>query len=92
MKKAALRRPSVLHASMRGTGQALAAIAVGIARHRTLDVVPAITHSTLGLTPSQARLTPSGVPVAFQAVLHIIKLLALVLAVARLLSSASTAG
>src|SRR3546814_2053860 len=43
-----------------------ATVTVEVARHRALDVVPALAHGALGVVPGHRRLSTDVVPVALQ--------------------------
>src|SRR5690606_1829985 len=71
-------------ASCGGTaGSRSAAVAVGVTRDRTLDVVPAIAHRVAGIVPGQARIAlgAGALPVALQVGLGVLEAAALVTAV-----------
>src|SRR5690606_34864074 len=71
-------------ASCGGTaGGRSAAVAVGVTRDRTLDVVPAIAHRVAGIVPGQARIAlgAGALPVALQVGLGVLEAAALVTAV-----------
>src|SRR5690606_22608690 len=72
----------LLRAAVPSTGRSTA-VAVGVARDRTLDVVPAIAHRVAGIVPGQARtaLGAGALPVALQVGLGILEAAALVAAV-----------
>src|SRR5688572_3019502 len=58
-----------------------AAVAVGVARKRALDVVPTVAHGALGLVPGQAGIALGGFPVALQVRLDLVELAATVVAI-----------
>src|SRR3546814_10058010 len=57
-----------------------ATVTVEVARHRALDVVPALAQGALGVVPGHRRLSTDVVSVALQLRLHVLETLALVLA------------
>src|SRR5690606_5078324 len=58
-----------------------ATVAVGVAGHRPLDVVPAVAHGLAGLAPGQARTRTAGVPVALELRFDVLEALAAILAI-----------
>src|SRR5690606_14638996 len=58
-----------------------ATVAVGVARHPALDVVPAVAHRIAGFRPLQARTRTARIPVALELRLDVVEALAAIPAV-----------